>query len=266
MVWLVVESFVLLLLTTALGLFVGIGAKHMFAAGYGRGPALAGAAAAAGGHGHARAALEPSPAPTPAPVAPPIVAVAPRVEPTVVAPPEPPVVVPAEEMPAAVPAAPTTGVEAAAPAASGGKETPEAPAWISTDPVAAPVEATAPAAPQPIAAAPVAAEVAPADEAAAEPVAPADGIIDAEKAASADQVGVRPNPLAGPRDGQPDNLKKIKGIGPLNEARLNALGIYHFDQIAAWSTDEAKWVGTYLAFPGRIEREKWVEQAATLKG
>ena len=55
-----------------------------------------------------------------------------------------------------------------------------------------------------------------------------------------------------------------EGIGPGNEARLHALGIYHFDQIAAWSRDEVAWVGTYLAFPGRIDREGWVAQAAAL--
>ena len=27
---------------------------------------------------------------------------------------------------------------------------------------------------------------------------------------------------------------------------------------------EIRWVGTYLAFPGRIDREKWVAQAGRL--
>jgi predicted flap endonuclease-1-like 5' DNA nuclease len=107
-----------------------------------------------------------------------------------------------------------------------------------------------------------------------EPVAPiepetatladADAITDPVKAAAADQIGVRPTALAGARDGQPDDLKRIKGIGPQNEARLNALGIYHYDQIAGWTTDEARWVSSYLAFPGRIERENWIEQARGL--
>lgn len=104
-------------------------------------------------------------------------------------------------------------------------------------------------------------ETVPAEEPAA---GTADGIIDADRAASADQVGVRPDALAGPRDHAPDDLKRIKGIGPQNEARLNALGIFHFDQIAAWSPEEARWVGTYLAFPGRIEREDWIGQARRL--
>ena len=65
----------------------------------------------------------------------------------------------------------------------------------------------------------------------------------------------------GPR-GEPDNLQRIKGIGRVNEQKLNELGIFHFDQIAQWTRAEIRWVGTYLSFPGRIDREKWVEQAA----
>jgi predicted flap endonuclease-1-like 5' DNA nuclease len=64
--------------------------------------------------------------------------------------------------------------------------------------------------------------------------------------------------------GAPDDLKKIRGIGPQNERRLHALGIWHFSQIAAWSEDNVKWVGSYLAFAGRIDREKWVAQARDL--
>lgn len=63
---------------------------------------------------------------------------------------------------------------------------------------------------------------------------------------------------------QKDDLKRIRGIGPQNEARLNSIGIQSFAQIAAWSVDEQREIGERLAFPGRIEREGWVEQAATL--
>jgi predicted flap endonuclease-1-like 5' DNA nuclease len=90
---------------------------------------------------------------------------------------------------------------------------------------------------------------------------PDDDIIDPTRAAAADQVGVRPAPLTGPRDGVADDLKLIRGIGPQSEARLNSIGIYHLDQIAGWSPEEARWIGTYLSFPGRIEREDWIGQA-----
>ena len=49
-----------------------------------------------------------------------------------------------------------------------------------------------------------------------------------------------------------DDLKLIKGVGPQNEKRLHALGIWHFSQIAAWTPENVEWVGGYLAFPGRI--------------
>ena len=73
--------------------------------------------------------------------------------------------------------------------------------------------------------------------------------------------GARPLGLATPRAGAVDDLKLIKGIGKQNEERLHALGVWHFDQIAAWSPENVKWIGSYLAFPGRIDREHWIEQA-----
>lgn len=74
----------------------------------------------------------------------------------------------------------------------------------------------------------------------------------------------RPPGLDAPRDGKADDLKRIRGIGKQNEGRLHGLGIWHFDQIALWSAEQAHWVGTYLAFAGRIEREDWVGQAKVL--
>ncbi|MFJ7356120.1 hypothetical protein ACIQWS_18285 [Phyllobacterium sp. NPDC097923] len=62
----------------------------------------------------------------------------------------------------------------------------------------------------------------------------------------------------------PDNLKRIAGVGHTNEIKLNELGIWTFSQIAAWNHQNAEWVGSYLSFPGRIEREDWIGQAARL--
>lgn len=87
---------------------------------------------------------------------------------------------------------------------------------------------------------------------------------DATAEEKADAVGKRPAGLAGARGGVADDLKRIKGIGKVNEGRLNELGVFHFDQIAGWSREEIRWVGTYLAFPGRIDREGWKQQAAVL--
>jgi predicted flap endonuclease-1-like 5' DNA nuclease len=83
-------------------------------------------------------------------------------------------------------------------------------------------------------------------------------------APAAPVASARPVGLAAPRGGKADDLKLIRGIGRQNEGRLHGLGIWHFDQIAAWSPETVEWVGSYLAFPGRIEREGWVAQAADL--
>jgi len=77
--------------------------------------------------------------------------------------------------------------------------------------------------------------------------------------------GRRPFGMVKPQ-GAADDLKLINGIGRQNEARLHGLGIWHFSQIAAWDRDNINWVGSYLAFPGRIDREQWVEQARILAG
>jgi len=87
---------------------------------------------------------------------------------------------------------------------------------------------------------------------------------DATPKQKADAVGARPPALEGPRGSGPDDLQRIRGVGPVNEKRLHELGVYHFDQIAAWGSSEIRWVGTYLSFPGRIDREQWVNQAAKL--
>ncbi len=67
------------------------------------------------------------------------------------------------------------------------------------------------------------------------------------------------------RAGARDNLKRIKGIGPQNEARLNEIGILTFGQIAAWTSEDERKIGELLSFPGRIERENWVAQAKQLE-
>lgn len=61
-----------------------------------------------------------------------------------------------------------------------------------------------------------------------------------------------------------DDLKRIKGIGNVLEATLNELGVYQFQQIAAWTDENVAWVDNFLSFPGRVEREDWRNQAELL--
>ena len=72
------------------------------------------------------------------------------------------------------------------------------------------------------------------------------------------------NRLDAPRGGKADSLIRIKGIGPVNERKLNEHGIFHFDQIAAWKKADIEAAEAYLAFDGRIAREDWIGQAKAL--
>src|ERR1700756_5233766 len=65
-------------------------------------------------------------------------------------------------------------------------------------------------------------------------------------------------PLSGPR-GVADDLKKLAGVSPTIEKRLNDLGVFHFWQIAALGGDDAHKIGEEIGLPGRIEG--WIAQA-----
>ncbi|MEM6684335.1 MAG: hypothetical protein AAF617_00955 [Bacteroidota bacterium] len=65
---------------------------------------------------------------------------------------------------------------------------------------------------------------------------------------------------------QKDDLKRIKGVGPFIEEKLNAIGIYTFDQISKFSVEDMQTVTELISFfPGRIERDDWKGQATVLK-
>ena len=68
-----------------------------------------------------------------------------------------------------------------------------------------------------------------------------------------------PKPALAPK--QPDDLLLIKGIGPVNDAKLRAHGITTFKEIAAWTKADIISVEKYLEFDGRIAREDWIGQA-----
>ena len=65
---------------------------------------------------------------------------------------------------------------------------------------------------------------------------------------------------------QRDDLKEIKGIGIFIEKKLNALGIYTFEQIARFNEEDQQTVNEAIEFfPGRVARDEWVAQARELK-
>jgi len=80
----------------------------------------------------------------------------------------------------------------------------------------------------------------------------------------------QPSPVAAAAPSRPnaggggDDLTRIKGIGRVIEKKLHALGITSFRQLAEMSGPEIRKVNEAIEFPGRVEREHWVEQARDL--
>ncbi|MBS3961401.1 MAG: hypothetical protein KGZ61_06145 [Sandarakinorhabdus sp.] len=108
---------------------------------------------------------------------------------------------------------------------------------------------------------------------------PADRTDGADGADGADQTGPpvpapaaaaasgadMPSPFLPAPDGEPDDLTRIKGIGPRLSALLAELGVFHFAQIASWTPEQLALVDSRLGtFRGRPERDQWQSQAALL--
>ncbi len=68
------------------------------------------------------------------------------------------------------------------------------------------------------------------------------------------------------RPAHQDDLTALKGIARVLEQRLHGLGVYTYEQIAGWNTDQVREFSSRLAFKDRIQREEWVEQARALVG
>jgi small subunit ribosomal protein S2 len=67
--------------------------------------------------------------------------------------------------------------------------------------------------------------------------------------------------LSGPR-GVADDLKKLSGVSPPIEKKLNDLGIFHYWQIAGFGPTAAHNVGEEVGLPGRVDG--WIAQAKEL--
>jgi predicted flap endonuclease-1-like 5' DNA nuclease len=92
------------------------------------------------------------------------------------------------------------------------------------------------------------------------------GVTDEAAAAASDVAG----PIIGAQvhaelpgaSGPPDDLNKLKGVGPKLAALLNERGIRRFDQIAKLSPGQVEALDESLgAFSGRFARDRIVEQA-----
>ncbi|HEX8301695.1 helix-hairpin-helix domain-containing protein [Sphingomonas sp.] len=96
-----------------------------------------------------------------------------------------------------------------------------------------------------------------------EPIAAA-GPLDASPASIAAAIpSPEPEPLAAPAT--PDDLTRLKGVGPRLADRLNSVGITSFAQLAALTPEDADALDAKLGdFQGRIHRDRWIEQAGYL--
>jgi predicted flap endonuclease-1-like 5' DNA nuclease len=65
---------------------------------------------------------------------------------------------------------------------------------------------------------------------------------------------------------QKDDLKKISGVGPFIEKKLNALGIFKFEQLAKLTDDDIFEIIKIIEVPsGIIKGADWIEQAKNMK-
>lgn len=104
----------------------------------------------------------------------------------------------------------------------------------------------------------------PSKKAAAKPAAPKEAPKAEAPKAAATSADMPEGALFARPEGEPDDLKKISGVGPVLEKKLHAFGITKFAQVAAFTKADIDMVDDALSFKGRIERDDWVGQAAKL--
>ena len=95
------------------------------------------------------------------------------------------------------------------------------------------------------------------------------GVADEAAAAASDvagqMIGTQVHDQLPGATGTPDDLVKLKGVGPKFAILLNERGITRFDQIASLSPGQVETIDAALgAFRGRFTRDRIVEQAAYL--
>ncbi|GAB3639909.1 hypothetical protein [Spirosoma arcticum] len=99
------------------------------------------------------------------------------------------------------------------------------------------------------------------------PVPPEVPMVGNSEAAVLSRIAARANEINFDRIGyasaaEADDLKDIIGVGPFLERKLHSLGIYTFRQIANFTKEDVDKVNSIIEFfPGRIERDNWVDQA-----
>ncbi len=71
-----------------------------------------------------------------------------------------------------------------------------------------------------------------------------------------------PQVKAKPATPAKDDLKAIRGVGPIIEKMLNKLGVFQYKQIAKWTNDDVKFFSKKLStFQNRIVEDSWISNA-----
>ncbi|CAN1721811.1 Small ribosomal subunit protein uS2 [Hyphomicrobium sp. 1Nfss2.1] len=87
--------------------------------------------------------------------------------------------------------------------------------------------------------------------------------VGASEAPPAEELPAAFRGIEAPR-GEPDDLKRITGISPKLEQRLNDAGVFHYWQIADLDAEQTGALDRKLKLRGQISTEKWAEQAKKL--
>lgn len=90
------------------------------------------------------------------------------------------------------------------------------------------------------------------------------GVAAAASSAAEAAGGLVDGPKIAAAVGESDDLTRIKGIGPKLSDLCQSLGVRRFDQIAQWGPADVAEVDQYLNIKGRIDRDRWVDQAKLL--
>ena len=92
---------------------------------------------------------------------------------------------------------------------------------------------------------------------------PAEEEVHPSDAMLAELEGKQSDSIEKPSNGG-DDLTAITGVGPRIAEVLNGLGIWTYEQVAAWLPENETWIENHLSFKGRVSRENWVGQAKDL--
>lgn len=75
------------------------------------------------------------------------------------------------------------------------------------------------------------------------------------------KISVAPADSKTPSTKTADALSKLKGVGAKTVEKLHANGIFHFEQIAKWRSDDIASMDEKLDAKGKITKDDWIGQA-----